>query len=110
VEQILNSELQDYQSRILRIIAGHEDTLSEEAALAITDIISNDKKPQFTSKKANFAGVGFFVAIGSLKIKSLRTSWLDRETEKFSKHVCGDGKKKMGAFSQDCIYFCTTLK
>lgn len=104
VEYILNTELQDYQSRILRIIAGHEDALSEEATLAITDIISNDKKPQFTSKKANFAGVGFFVAIGSLKLKSFRKTWLDRESEKFSKHVCGDGKKKMGAFSQDCIY------
>lgn len=104
VEQLLNTGLQDYQSRILRIIAGHEDTISEEASLAITDIISNGQTPKFTSKKANFAGVGFFVAIGSLKIKALRESWLDGETKKFSKHVCGDGKNKMGAFSWDCIH------
>ena len=98
VESILTKELADYQTRILRIIAGNENNLSQEANVTITDIISKSSKPAFVSKKVNFIGVSFAGVI-----KAFRESWLDHATSKFVKQVCGDGKKKLGTFSQECI-------
>lgn len=102
-ESILVRELVNYQKRTRRIIAGNEECLSSDANIQIEKIISRSEKPMFNPKRATFGGVGFLLAIGSLKIKSLREAWLDKAAEKFTKRVCGDDKKEMGTFSVNCI-------